>query len=84
MGIKPGVETVAVRVCRTIPNVRRSPELDQHRPCPRRSRHRRARTVDAAVVFAAAEGCVKIGGTPAHSVLLNRDAPRGPSSSSCW
>jgi hypothetical protein len=31
--------------------------------------------IDAAVAFAAAKGWLAIGGAPAHSVLLNQEAP---------
>ena len=76
MGPRPAVEALAVRVCRTIRDVRQDHQswISIDRVGHGFGAEGQA-AVDAAVAFAAAKGWITIGGTPAHSVLLNQDAP---------
>jgi hypothetical protein len=70
------IDSLAVRVCQTIRDVRRDDEawISLYRVQDRLGIENLC-TVDAAVAFAAAKGWLAIGGQPAHSVLLNRGAP---------
>jgi hypothetical protein len=70
------IDSLAVRVCQTIRDVRRDDEawISLHR-VQDRLRIENLNTVDAAVAYAAAKGWLAIGGAPADSVLLNGDAP---------
>lgn len=70
------VDVLAARVCQVARDVRTEHQAWVGIDCIRdrlgvAERH----TVDAAVAFASAKGWLSIGGTPAHSVLLRRDAP---------
>jgi len=73
---KIAIDSLAVRVCQTIRDVRRDDEawISLYRVEDRLGVEN-LRTVDAAVAFAAAKGWLAIVGAPAHSVLLNRNAP---------
>lgn len=70
------IDTLAVKVCRAIRDVRQDHQawisIDG-------LRHHLGledlHAVDAAVAFAGAKGWLAIGGTPAHSVLLKQGAP---------
>lgn len=76
MAIKPAVDTLAVRVCRAIRDVRQDHQswisIDRVQD---RLGVEDLSTVNAAIAFAAAKGWVEIGGNPSHSVLLNPRAP---------
>ena len=73
---KIAINSLAVRVCQTIRDVRRDDEawISLYRVQDRLGIEN-LNTVDAAIAFAAAKGWLAIGGQPAHSVLLNRGAP---------
>jgi len=73
---KIAIDSLAVRVCRTIRDVRQDHEawISLHRVQDRLGIENLS-TVDAAVAFAAAKGWLAIGGAPAHSVLLKQQAP---------
>jgi len=70
------IDSLAVRVCQTIRDVRRDDEawISLYRVQDRLGIEN-LNTVDAAIAFAAAKGWLAIGGAPAHSVLLNQGAP---------
>jgi hypothetical protein len=73
---KSTIDVLAVEVCRTIRDVRQDHQawisLDRLQD---RLGIENLNAVDAAVAFAAAKGWLAIGGAPAHSVLLNQEAP---------
>jgi len=70
------VDALATRVCRVIRDVRKDHEawvsIDRLQDCLGSEEQH---AVDLAVAFASAKGWLSIGGTPPHSVLLNRCAP---------
>jgi hypothetical protein len=73
---KPAIDILAIEVCRAIRDVRRDHQgwisLDRLQD---RFDFATRSAIDAAVAFAAAKGWLAIGGAPAHSVLLNQEAP---------
>ncbi len=76
MNARPMVDVLATRVCQAIRNVRQDHEawvsIDRLHD---RLETEELRSIDLAVAFASAKGWLSLGGTPPHSVLLNRDAP---------
>ncbi|MBL6612609.1 MAG: hypothetical protein ISP45_01215 [Reyranella sp.] len=76
MNARHAVEVLATRVCQAARDARKEHQawidIDHIRD---RLGVEDLRTVDAAVAFASAKGWLSIGGRPAHSVLLNRNAP---------
>jgi hypothetical protein len=72
----PPIDALAVRVCHAIRDVRKDNlswvSIDRLR---QRLGIEDLRLLDAAVAFASAKRWLSIGGTPAHSVILNRDVP---------
>lgn len=76
MAARLPVDVLAARVCQAARDVRREHQawvgIDHIRD---RLGVEERRTVDAAVAFASAKGWLSIGGRPAHSVLLKRNAP---------
>ena len=72
------LDFLAVELCQAVREVCQQPEdwvdIDRIRD---RFGAVEQRTVDAAMAFASAKGWLSIGGRPAHSILLTRDAPHG-------
>jgi hypothetical protein len=72
----PRINALAVRVCQAIRDVRQEHEswisIDRVHD---RLAVEDLRSVEAAVAFASAKGWLAVGGQPAASVLLNREAP---------
>jgi hypothetical protein len=70
------IDTLAVRVCQAVRDVREEHEAWIGIDCLNEFLGLDdLRLVDAALAFASAKGWLSIGGRPAHSVLLNRGAP---------
>ncbi|MCX7360742.1 MAG: hypothetical protein NTV97_02470 [Alphaproteobacteria bacterium] len=70
------IETLAVSVCRAVRNVREDNQAWIGIDCLNEFlRIDDAQMIDAALAFASAKGWLSLGGRPAHSVLLNRNAP---------
>jgi hypothetical protein len=70
------IDALAVRVCQAVRDVREEHEAWIGIDCLEEFLGiDDLRLVDAALAFASAKGWLSIGGRPAHSVLLNADAP---------
>jgi len=70
------IDTLAVRVCQAVRDVRDDHEAWIGIDCLNEFLALDdLRLVDAALAFASAKGWLSIGGRPAHSVLLNGSAP---------
>ena len=70
------IDVLAVRVCQAVRDVREEHEAWIGVECLNEFLgHDDLRLVDAALAFASAKGGLSIGGRPAHSVLLNANAP---------
>ena len=70
------IDVLAVRVCQAVREVREEHEAWIGIDCLNEFLGLDdLRLVDAALAFASAKGWLSIGGRPAHSVLLNADAP---------
>lgn len=76
MNSPPRIETLAVSVCRAVRDVREDNQAWIGIDCLNEFlRVDDAQMIDAALAFASAKGWLSLGGRPAHSVLLNRNAP---------
>ena len=72
----PTIDGLAVRVCQAVRDVREENEAWIGIDCLEEFLGiDDLRLVDAALAFASAKGWLSIGGQPAHSVLLNAEAP---------
>ena len=70
------IDVLAVRVCQAVRDVREEHEAWIGIDCLNEFLGLDdLRLVDAALAFASAKGWLSIGGQPAHSVLLNSNAP---------
>jgi len=70
------IDDLAVRVCQAVRDVREENEAWIGIDCLEEFLGiDDLRLVDAALAFASAKGWLSIGGQPAHSVLLNAEAP---------
>ena len=76
MSARLALDVLATRVCQAARDARQEHEawvgIDHIRD---RLGVEERHTIDAAVAFASAQGWLSIGGRPAHSVILKRDAP---------
>jgi hypothetical protein len=71
------IDALAVRVCQAVREARSEDQAWIAIDCLHEFlRLDDVHTIDAALAFASAKGWLSIGGCPAHSVLLNRGAPR--------